>query len=683
MERKQSPDIPVRSPLFAWERRLGRRSPVRLWLKRRQEHLPEGSAAALLDLLERHNNLHKRECMVGYEAIATAPLSPEERKRAVTLLLRTIAAPKTEETFAARLRRSVAIASLIGIAYTFLSALRMLLSGDPPPDYFPLETLAQFLTGPWAALPPVVIQMTVLLTPFCYGWRALQERRWNARVQRSALHALAAVGSSETVVALCTYLSRPDAQRPTALQTLRTLLHAISAPAQEALPVSCHVALRNIASFREEEIALAALDALAHRGDFRDAAFVKRLAHATPSSRVRERAHAILPILNARSEQDLPPEASSCSDPVSAVRKIGPEPGALAENGSSPFAREEEKVSEPLPSLRWERVLHRNSFIALWLRQRRAGSDAASADCLLEILESSERVSLAGRMAAYQALGAITMLPSERVRAVTLLLAALAPPAQAEAILARLGNSVLMAAAIGFFTGFQYWPRFEKYTGCNEPAPSDAFYDASSLGLFLAIPLCYLCLSLYERQRLGRIQQTAATTLARVGDPDCLVALWDHVCRRTPARRPALQALREILPSITADWYGKLPGGSGAALTALAESKEEELALAALNALEQAGGGDAAAAVARLAQSAESEHVRERAAAVLPVLLARKEQEGAASSLLRPSAAVSSDHLLKPAYGGTSEDSHLLRAAQALAGESKEALDGTIPSVRR
>lgn len=115
-----------------------------------------------------------------------------------------------------------------------------------------------------------------------------------------------------------------------------------------------------------------------------------------------------------------------------------------------------------------------------------------------------------------------------------------------------------------------------------------------------------------------------------------------------------------------------MPSGSGPALSALAESPNEELALKALDALEQAGDGGTARAVERLVEYGNSDGVRKRAAAILPTLLARREYEGAATLLLRPSQGVPTEHLLKPVYGSDPEVANLLHPSQGNSSQSDQ-----------
>lgn len=167
-----------------------------------------------------------------------------------------------------------------------------------------------------------------------------------------------------------------------------------------------------------------------------------------------------------------------------------------------------------------------------------------------------------------------------------------------------------------------------------------------------------------HRHRRRIVQRAAATALATHGDPHCISVLSDYVYRASPIRHEAIAALLAILPTVTKRWADRLTSRSHAALLDLITHPQEELALAALDALENVGPGTAAPAVQRLAKRARSEQIRMRAAAVLPTLLGRATHAREASTLLRPSADNKTEHLLRPIPQHDPDTSHLLRASQ-------------------
>lgn len=178
--------------------------------------------------------------------------------------------------------------------------------------------------------------------------------------------------------------------------------------------------------------------------------------------------------------------------------------------------------------------------------------------------------------------------------------------------------------------------------------------------MFTPIGLGYM-----DQQRSNHLRRLAAKALLQAGDPDCLVALYEHIRLPSIFRKDALATIQAILPRVTADCYGRLPPGTAVTLARLAGSSDEKLALAALEALEQAGDGVAANAVQKLATRATSERVRNRAAALLPILIERAAHKMTASTLLRPSTQNQSEHLVRPVTGRPAELTNLLRAAHS------------------
>lgn len=195
---------------------------------------------------------------------------------------------------------------------------------------------------------------------------------------------------------------------------------------------------------------------------------------------------------------------------------------------------------------------------------------------------------------------------------------------------------------------------------------------AAFVGAFVptitTMPLTVWFTSLLQLRRARVVQRAAAVTLVKAGEPDCTAALSHYVRRTSPVRQEAITALLAILPRMTAHAADRLAVGSDTALLELAAHPHEELALAALDALEHVGPGTAAHTVQRLSLRARSPRVRERAAAILPTLVGRAARVRDASTLLRPSADARAEHLLHPVYESDPDISNLLRASQATGG---------------
>jgi len=384
-------------------------------------------------------------------------------------------------------------------------------------------------------------------------------------------------------------------------------------------------------------------------------AIVQRTAIASlaqiGSPECRERATAILPTLFARHQHETATLFLNSQDKI--------------KGRESPTAS---RVPTPTLVTKLESKLRKSSPIRAWLDRHRENPAAESGDTLLNALENPNASAWTDRVVGYHALGNIELTPPERAHAGQLLLQSLAPKKASDALFPQLGASVILASIITFLINsmVQLYSRYHP----------DFLYWllVTPLEMVLAVPLTFTGLSALDRHRTSRVQMAAVTALTQIGDPECIVALSRYARRRTASRTEAIQALKRILPTVDASWYGRLPSNAYTALTDLAQSSDEDLALAALDALGAAGGGSAAEIVERISRDPnKSATVREWAAMVLPVLIARLECETSAASLLRPSDKVSTEHLVRPVYGSIPETTNLLRASQAGAPDGADA----------
>jgi hypothetical protein len=171
---------------------------------------------------------------------------------------------------------------------------------------------------------------------------------------------------------------------------------------------------------------------------------------------------------------------------------------------------------------------------------------------------------------------------------------------------------------------------------------------------------------LIERRHTHITNRAAIAAVSVIGSPECIVGLQHQLHWGVAARTEASYAMRNVLPTVDESWYGRLPSGSTYALIALAGSGDEELALAALNALEKAGDGAAAADVRRLARISTRESVCQRAREVLPILESRLDHERSASVLLRAAVGDNEQHLLQPANNTESPAEEMLRSSEQI-----------------
>jgi len=309
----------------------------------------------------------------------------------------------------------------------------------------------------------------------------------------------------------------------------------------------------------------------------------------------------------------------------------------------------------------------------MWLAGRRERSETTSSGALLRALSDSRPLLWSDRVEAYQALCEIELTPSERTQATHLLSSALALPGADSSRFRR-------AVAMGFLSALVVANLALLVT--HFPTRRDDFLPVLLGGSLIVTPLLTLFttplflagLSFLERRGAPAVQKAAMLALAHIGGPECIIALYDHTQNDTGLYEEAILTLKAVLPTITADWYGRMPHGSDPVLGQLADYSDEDLALAALDALDAAGSGTAANSVEHIPQDAtKSGLVRAKAAAVLPTLIARREREISVVSLLRPSERVSTDNLLRSIEGDASDISNLLRASQANHPKSQDA----------
>lgn len=634
MEQSQGSEFPAKSPAEKLARKLGRRSPVRIWLDLKQKQAASGSAERLLDVLAHPQKLDWKELAVGYRALGEIELSPPERSRAAQLLLPTLTPLRSQAVLIRRLGRATALGfvlCLLGVAGTFLASRLFHQSSWFPASSDEQPYVTAIVSFALSAL------ITPLITPFCFAGLVKTDRKRTATVKRAVLETLLRQGSPECVVALFKHINAYPDLRPQAMSAFRSALAALQTDSNGRIPYDTLRTLEDMTFSPEEDLALDALDALCRFGNESSAKPVERLLTSTVSARLRAQIKAILPVLLARGAH----EAAAFGMSAEATVGTLPEASFLPSPGMQ----------------KWERKLRRDSPIHSWLLRRRANAQESSADTLLNAMEDPNAADWADRIVAYAALREQDLTPPQRSRAGRLLLQALTPHSKKETFFPRLGAAVLQTGVLGFVAAIVLevaTRRFDLW---------DYLLIPPILMGFLT-PLALACLSMRDHHRTLTVQRAALEALTRTGDPEGIVTLAQYVHHRPRLRWEAKDALKAILPTVDASWYGRLPAEGTAALASLALSSDKVLALAALGALGEAGGGAAAETVERIVgDTTRGEAICARASAVLPILLARREREQSAASLLRASDRVATDHLLKPVYSSEPEVANLLRAS--------------------
>ena len=155
-------------------------------------------------------------------------------------------------------------------------------------------------------------------------------------------------------------------------------------------------------------------------------------------------------------------------------------------------------------------------------------------------------------------------------------------------------------------------------------------------------------------------RRAAAEALGRLRDPGCLGPLISVLYEPGSAglgglRNAARAAFPAVVSALTPDYYGYLSGMTIHDLCKTLNHPDELIVESALDALGKAGTGQAVLPVQNVVARG-SKHMKEKARAVLPILLQRRTREQASQMLLRPFTGSVSEPgtLLRPA-GGTHE----------------------------
>lgn len=178
-----------------------------------------------------------------------------------------------------------------------------------------------------------------------------------------------------------------------------------------------------------------------------------------------------------------------------------------------------------------------------------------------------------------------------------------------------------------------------------------------------------------DKHRLKRLRTMAARALRRLKVPETVGDLARGALEhsRTVSQR-SLEALQEVLPTLTAQHYGCLGAEASPALCEAMvhfeggvtnhTGQEEDLVVQLLEGLEKVGDGRAVREVERIAHRGHTERVRSVAQKTLPILLARREREQHRDLLLRASSeeGVGATELLRSVtQSAASEPLELLR----------------------
>ncbi len=185
-------------------------------------------------------------------------------------------------------------------------------------------------------------------------------------------------------------------------------------------------------------------------------------------------------------------------------------------------------------------------------------------------------------------------------------------------------------------------------------------------GMFLALyvslfPSVFLLSALLNMRRVNSVRVAAILALARLRAPEAIGPLSRAALDVSHGIRVvAEESLRQCLPQITPDHYGRLDADTVPALCKLLDVKKErlfaghlhteQLVLDVLDALGKIGDGSAVRHVESVAEDGWTSSARDAARQILPLLRQRQQQENELRLLLRGSTPppTSPDQLLRP-----------------------------------
>jgi hypothetical protein len=217
--------------------------------------------------------------------------------------------------------------------------------------------------------------------------------------------------------------------------------------------------------------------------------------------------------------------------------------------------------------------------------------------------------------------------------------------------------------------------RFTVVGGLAQSTKRAALIGLSAVLTFALSRVTSAPVILHDHTGSVRVREAAVRALGSMAAVEALEvvsgALFDSlpgaIIDEGRVGKAAMKAMLGTLPYISAEWYGHISPRTMHNLIRALKHPDDTLVLEVVRALGRAGDGSAAKRVAMLAESSQSEEIKEAAAEALPALLERERKEHLAGSLLRPVDGQHSEKhdLLRPAHDcRTGDTSQLLRAAE-------------------
>jgi HEAT repeat protein len=302
---------PIETDLYLHAAQLSPRSPVRriaeLLLSGRPA--PGGSAAVLLEAIEADSPRNWRERLVAGLLLAHIAVDDSEREEAVQTLI-----PILTDDFPPspdRVRRGLFGTFLmvgLSIGAALLACWLVLLGMKPPLADAAARIIALALVVLYLLVVPSALAALVFLSNDAVARMFAARDDRTDRLRAAAAHALGRLGDVHATVALAqAAIDSSPVVREAARRSLVNVLALLTEDDFGTLEAATVPGLCRLLRPADDSLTLPVLAALRMIGDGRAIRPVARLAASGSSSRIREAAESLLPMLKERQRQALAP----------------------------------------------------------------------------------------------------------------------------------------------------------------------------------------------------------------------------------------------------------------------------------------------------------------------------------------------------------------------------------------
>lgn len=215
-----------------------------------------------------------------------------------------------------------------------------------------------------------------------------------------------------------------------------------------------------------------------------------------------------------------------------------------------------------------------------------------------------------------------------------------------------------------------FWNLIFRQLDVVSKSPGNAPIENISFGFqlvfaltLIASPVSLPVSLLLDRRRQNRVRKEATTSLTQLGSVEALPCLLASIgSAKGELYQELLDGIATLLPRLTPEDYGRLRSDTVPNLCYLLNNFTGNFLLTVIEALGKIGDSRAVLTVQRLAEGDAPAQVREAARQILPILIARREQENHSQNLLRASKEPAGEReLLRASQEAVEEPETLLR----------------------